>query len=51
MDNNNDYPNLMCFGRDVHNCNCQKSCEDYEKCYKGYYQRYFAFMESDDSEE
>ncbi len=47
----NGYPNLMCFGYDLTNCNCQESCPDYKDCYNAYYERYFSFMESKDLKE
>lgn len=50
MENDNGYPNLMCFGRDLNNCPYLESCVDSDECRKAYYQRYFSFMESNDSE-
>lgn len=51
MENDNGYPNLMCFGRDLNNCPCRGTCVDYQECCKEYYERYFSFMKSKDSED
>ena len=45
------YPNLMCFGRDINNCNCKDSCPDCEECWNAFFERYYLFMESKSTEE
>ena len=42
------YPNLMCFGYDLANCDYLESCPNYKECNEAYYERYFSFMESKD---
>ena len=43
------YPNLMCFGNEPYQCNCQNSCPKYEECKERYYEVWFAFMEKDNT--
>ena len=43
----NNYPNLMCFGREPHKCDCQNSCPDYELCEEKYNEDWFSFMKKD----
>lgn len=45
------YPNLMCFGYDLVNCDCKERCPDYEDCYDAYCERYFSFVESENDKD
>lgn len=43
MDNN--YPNLMCFGREPFECGCQNHCVNYEECKEEYHRQLLAWFE------
>lgn len=48
MDNN--YPNLMCFGREPFECDCQDYCTRYEECKKEYDRQFLLFFTKDADE-
>ena len=44
---NQNYPNLMCFGRDIANCPILDSCPGFEPCNKEYERQHFCFDEGE----
>lgn len=46
--NNQSYPNLMCFGRDINNCPLLDSCPDYKKCKEKYDEDWLVLFNEDE---